>query len=674
MITKFDKSGAVALYKREFLSAAEREDPEAAIDKLLKYTEATGYPDFHLTCGILYLQMMQDSDDRELPVLAFREFMMHIAVYPDCTTAYKGALASAVLRRDPISVVEFGELIKRRGMDLTQILGDLAEAGIDMFSDAESFVDFATLFDVSEYGGIANDGHKDDLVRTESDISERPSRVIKFRGGSDGKRVHERTSVKNAVSVEQLSELSDDAVDVGGVFEIMMQMAKDEIDISDGSGISIVGGMDGESFKMDSDMRARMALRDAERYCDKREFDKALAVLDVIGRANDRIYYCSECVKANIMTELGEYKKAQEALDRAYAVVPEGSLVGILQCRLYELREKFSQIPDVLKNIDVADFVDVDHGYSALMLAVKYCTPDDALDIAEEYADEFNSFDIRLVYAQLLYNAGDREDAIKELYPLTRILYDDFNIQYFYLSARAGADMLPVVSEAPQNILGVMIDNLIAVVNSDVYDRDDVILDSEPFRFSLEMFLTLEFENTRSVMKIMFDTLRKIAADPRMSEITRNALVSPYVEPLVKAVIISEKLRRGERDFLTEVSFCPVVSDFLPTVGENVRAGLCDAYALVTMFCRRALPKLLKEYNAVAACGFTDNERDLANYLWHFAKSETEFSDKSVDNRICFALGYKTKTEYTKAYKQTRERILSETNKNNRQEKHNERQ
>ena len=66
MITAFDKNGAVALYKREFAERLKEDDYEGALDRLLKYSEATENPDFHMACGMLYLVMSQSSDDREI--------------------------------------------------------------------------------------------------------------------------------------------------------------------------------------------------------------------------------------------------------------------------------------------------------------------------------------------------------------------------------------------------------------------------------------------------------------------------------------------------------------------------------------------------------------------------------------------------------------------------------
>ena len=646
MITKFDKNGAAALYKREFIAAVRIEDFERAIDKLLRYAEVTGYPDFHLALGMLYLQMTLDSDDHEFPVLAFREFMIHLSKRPDCRDAYRDLLAVAMVRRDPMSVIDFGEYIKHRGLDLTKMLNELSEIGLDMFTDDESFIDFPTLFPCESYGEIGyRPGFKPDApsYMRQSEKSKK-AQVIPFRGAYVKKRTD-----KDPVAAFKADDLSDedDDFDANDMFEMMMQMARDEVDTTD-DGASVDGD---EITEMNAEMRDRMALRDAEHACDERDFAKALAILDTIGRDNDHIYYCSECVRANILSELGDYKKAQDSVDRAYDLVPNGSLVGIVQCRLYELQEKFSLIPETLKNINVHDYIDVDHAFSALMLAVKYCTQDDALLIASEYADEFNAIDMRLMYAQLLYNSGEREEAVKEFYALTRLVYDDFNLQYYYLSARSGIVTLPIAPEAPQNILGLMIDNLIAAVNSDAFKTDDMIIASEPVRYATEMFLSLEFDNTRSVMRVMFDTLRALASDGRAAETMQNALVSPYVEPLVKAVILSELLKNGQRVFLTEVAFCPVHSDFLPELKKDARPGLCDAYALAVMFLRSKADKAIALAETVyKVAGDNFPERDVACYVWRSVCSSRK-PDSGTLGRIDYALGYKTKAEANASFK-----------------------
>lgn len=644
MITKFDKNGGVPLYKREFIEAIEDEDFELALDRLLKYTEITGYPEFHLACGILYLQMTLDSDDPEFTVLAFREFMMHLTLYPDCADAYKNLLAVMFMRRDPIAIIEVGEIIKRRGFDLVQMMADLSDIGLTLFTDDESFLDFRSLFPPEAYGEIGRIGEaKADEDEEREKDEPKISRVIQFRGLDGAEPVKSKTNPKKSDKSEpKLQDKFDYADSDIDMLKQIADYSEYEGDASDTLTKKEISEIGGEFYD-------RYLLREAEHACDKRDFKKALAFIDEMGRSNERLYYCGECVRANILSELSDFVNAQAALDRAYAIVPDGALVGILQCRLYELQENYSRIPKVLKAIDIADFVDVDHAFGALMLAVKYCTAKDALQLAEEYADEFNSLDIRLIYAQLLYNAGEKEDAIEELRALVNLLYDDFNAQFFYLTARSGAKKLPVTTEAPQEILGIMIDNLISAVGSDIFKAEKDIVKNEAIRFSVEMFLTLEFDNTRSVIAAMFGALRTLAADERFDEIMRNALVSPYVEPLAKAVILSEQLKRGRRTFLTEAAFCPIHSDFLPALCGDAREGLCDAYALAVMFCR----KKLDELNALAkkvydAAGETP-ERDIANYLWRTVRA-ARGADKSTDARVCYALGYKTKAEANAAY------------------------
>ena len=140
MITAFDKNGAVALYKREFAERLKEDDYEGALDRLLKYSEATENPDFHMACGMLYLVMSQSSDDREFLTLAYREFMEHIRRFPDCTAAYRNLLATVYLRRDPNAMLSCDEFVQSSGQNLKEIVNELADVGIGVIMGDSEYV------------------------------------------------------------------------------------------------------------------------------------------------------------------------------------------------------------------------------------------------------------------------------------------------------------------------------------------------------------------------------------------------------------------------------------------------------------------------------------------------------------------------------------------------------
>ncbi|MDE6029738.1 MAG: tetratricopeptide repeat protein [Clostridiales bacterium] len=661
MIKKFNEKGAIALYKREFAECLEKCDYEGAIDILLKFSQARQNPYFHSAMGVLYFLLTQDSEDRELLPLAYREFLMHLITHPDDRYAYRNLLAVAILRHDPSSIAEISEFISARGYDVKSIAGELSEYGLDIFNDDSAYIDLDGLFLPADYGEIA-----DDMVvgiDERDDVSEPPMRrsdektptskpkVIKFRGGNAGETADRPSPQGGKIIKLKSDEPIEELISPSEMFDMMMELVRGASQGDDSDGDDFLPSTDDRP----SDLSAKLALRNAQSYCIRGDYEKALSALDEIDRSTGRLYYCGECVRANIMVDMNMYDEAQKALDRAFEVIPNGALAGTLQCSLYEIAGEFGKIPDALKRIDVADYVDSDHVYKALRFAVKYCTEADALKLIEDYVEEFNSFDLRSVYAQMLYNAGEKDAAIKELRTLSRIQYDDFNAQYYYLMAKAGVDQMPLEDETPQKVLGILVDNMITLVHSDMFTAGTEIIDSEAFTYGLEVFLTLEFRHTRGIVKIMFETLNRLASDERLQTQMRNALVSPYVEDLVKAVILGKLLgaANGKTEFLLEQSFCPITSEVLPKAGEDCGKGFYTAYALTLMSCRKALPFLIEYYAKirplVQANEFAD--RDVAYFLWRAVKAQYKLDNKDFDERMHFALGYETKAQASAAYK-----------------------
>lgn len=655
----------MALYKREFAECLENGDYEGAADKLLKFSEAKSNPDFHSAMGVLYFLMTQDSEDRELLPLSFREFMMHLITHPDSRNTYRNLLAVAILRHDPNSIAETSEFITRRGYNVKELVDELSEYGLDIFNDDSMYIDLDGMFTPADYGEIADvgflggtdeDENTDEPIKLTENPASSQSKVIKFKGNSQS---GEPEAVKP--SSEKIIRLkSDDApenpVSPSEFFDVMMQLVRGEE--QDRSGDEAEDDEDDFFSVTDdgpTDLSAKIALRTAQGFCVNGDYEKALEALDTIDRSTGRLYYCGECVRSNIMVEINKYDEAQAALDRAFAVVPNGALAGTLQCSLYEIIGEPEKIPDALKRIEVTDYVDSDHVYKALRFAVKYCTPTDALALVEDYIDEFNSFDLRSVYAQMLYNSGEKEDAIKELRLLSRIQYDDFNAQYYYLMSKAGVDKMPLEDETPQKVLGMLVDNIIALVHSELFTSGNELIESEAFTYGLEVFLTLEFRHTRSIVKVMFETLNVLATDRRLENQMRNALVSPYVEELVKAVILGKLLSAtgGKTEFLTELSFCPISGETVPKAIEGGDDGYYIAYALTLMCCRKALPFLTEYYQKLIKSlrGVSFVARDLANFLWRTVKTKFKYKDKGIDERVHYALGYDTKAQANDAYK-----------------------
>ncbi len=679
MIKKFDIRGAVALYKREFCECVESSDYDGAIDKLIKFSEATENPDFHLAMGMLYVLMTQNCDDQELLTLAYREFMMHLAFYPDCKRAYSALLAVAFLRRDAASIVEFCEWTKKCGFDVAAMVDELSMFGIDIFTEDGAFIDFDGLFPMRAFGAIA-DGYCEPLDDEERAAESAPPKkehrgvIIKFKGGkfSDVAATIEGTPAKNKVLPFNRTADPEPPYDANALFDVMMQIAKSDDEDDERDTDVAFGEVDDEEVG-DEDLRYKLALREAQRLCSDGDYDAALLKLDAIGPESERLYYCAECIRANIYMDRDNLVEAQAALDRAYTVRPDGALVGTIRCALYELKKDYEQIPATLERIDVGDFVDSDHVFKALSYAIKYCNPSQALSLAEQYVEEFNSLDLRKVYAQMLYNTGDRKQAVKELFTISRVLYDDFNAQYFYILAKSDIDRMPVEEETPQNVLGLLVDGIIDIIRSKQFTANDDIITSEPFRFGLEVFLTLEYKNTRSVIKIMFETLRTISADARLRVQMRNALCSPYVEPLVKAVILSALMCEsdGAATFIMDNAFCPLSNVSVPQMPSGYGNGYYTAYAFLTVFNRRALPYMFACSATLKAAldktGYKPDDRDIAYYLWMFAAAEGTFKDKEVAGRIEYALGFDSKTQAQAAYKKLVETVRACMLNNNRE-------
>ena len=669
MITEFNKNGAVALHKREFAERLKDDDYEGALDSLIKYSEATDNPDFHLACGMLYLVMSQSSDDREFLTLAYREFLEHIRRFPDCTEAYRNLLATVYLRREPTAMIACDEFVQAHGQNLKALVNELAEVGVSEIMGGSEYVFIEELFRQGEYGSIdpfvaerSDDEQNSELTVDAANV--KPSKIIKFRGAGDAETAAEHTAERKR-DESSVSNIEDPLSELFGMVKTLSNgdedasLFDDPFDADDADG----DAFDAEEMlindlnegNLSGELRARVALRTAEHYCDRGDYEAALAALDKIGTEDRHLYYCGECVRAFILTESERYAETERAIKHALGVHPDGALAGTLLCNLYEIQHKYSLIPDALKAIAVDDFIDADHVYKAARLAVKYCEPEDALDLLEDYIDEFNILDIRQLYAQLLYNYGDREDATAELYDLTRILYDDFNVRYYYLLAKSGADELPIGEEAPQQALSVIVDNMIGVAAAGVIDEE--LIGNEAFRLGLEVFLTLEYRNDRKTTVVMFDTVRLLAANVALDAIMRDALISPYVEPIVKAVILSELLKRESR-FMLSISYCPMSDESMPALAADASIGSRIAYAFVLVLERRKLPALIekaseldKALSLFGVNGASDcNERDVAYYLIRSVMS-TSRRNGYVGDRIEYALGYPTKAAANAAYK-----------------------
>ncbi len=668
MISKFDKSCASALYKRKFGECLDDYDYEGALDCLHKFSAVKNNPDFHMACGMLYLLMTQDSDDSELLTLAFREFMMQLRRDPDNTAIYRNILATVFLRREPVAMYEWSKYLRESTLDSETVFGELARAGINQLIPTDSdYLDLESLFNAGDFGMIDPRGgkaqneaqaHSGATVESPEQLT-KANKIIKFRGGNS-----ERTDVSKSKVDKKIVRLDETeqsfAFDQADLFgdkiaeqdaESLLDLIKvltDDFDDADGLEIKIADGQNTDVKT--SQLRAGLALQEAEIHSEHGDYAKALEALDKISPSDGRFYYCGECVRAFILLETNDISGAQKAVNRALDLHADGALAGTLLCRIYELTEQFDKIPRALKKIDVKDFVDSDHVYKAMRYAIKYCTVDDALDLAEEYIEEYNIMDVRMLYAQMLYNSGDKEGATEELYSLSRIFYDDFNTLFYNIMSHGNVDKMPLSEEAPQEILGMLVDDIMSELNNGLPLET---MDEEMLSVGLETFVTLEFDNDRRTMIDMFGALRKMTAIPKLKTKVLDSLVSPYVEPLVKSVMLSELYAQGERDLLFETGYCPVFDGNLPKFETEPTNGMLTAYAFVATLRRDKLTDLiaLADKAAPHIKSLQCSDRDIANYLIRKVRGKGRLADKSTDVRIDYALGYTAKTAATQAYK-----------------------
>lgn len=653
MISAFDKNAVTALYRREFTESLYSGDYESALDKLLKYDEKIGYADFHLACGKLYLLMAQDSDDNELLVMAFRELMMHLRRFPKCRSAHRDVIAVQMLRHDPAGALECLEFAKRNGVDTDGMVDSLSQAGVDLFMDESVGLDLDGLMEPGEFGDIEIVENAGDDENIEIDPTDGKPRVLQFKGENYSGAQSHHGGVRSRGDKDKIMPiLSGDGIsfddDEQSLRDIDFSFADD--DDEEDLPAELIDKLRGSDLSKRTGLTAQLALRDAEKYGMRGDTEKAFAALSEIKPSDGHYYYCAECMRAFMYMQNEDDKNARACIDRAFDVHPRGALASTLLCKLYENNRQYYKIAQTLKNADVKDYTDADHVYQAMMFAVKYCKPKDAIALAESYVNEFNTMDIRMLYAQLLYNNGEKKRALKEMFALSRIFYDDFNTQYYYKQASADVAAMPVDEQAPQDVLARVIDGLIAIHRNG--SPSDELIRTEDYKLALELFLTLELPNEHKLLKEMLGVINDVSRDERFECKLRDSLVSPYVEPVVKAIILSELLARTGR-FTLAVGFCPD-SDIATDVNVGAMSG-GEIVASAFLLCldRQLYDKFVKQKSqfdalleAVKSGKANIPDRDIAYYIIKTLKSKM-----LRDARVIQALGYDNKKEAAEAYR-----------------------
>lgn len=714
MIIKIDKDKIVEHCKTKFAECLENEDFEGAIDWLFKFHEETGDPDFHLPLGMLYLQMTAQSDDAELFTMAFREFMLHLRRHPDSVAAYRDLLATVFLYHEQTPMLECGKWILSRGLTLDEFLCDLDAAGIDFFDVPDySFVEISELFDAGEYGEIdpvkAEPTSADrDRAETERVVEREPegefrrgAGIIPFSDISDeaattAARRPEARDAKPTAGDKVLrpkfggNEISDffndlldkfkpdDESEADGEPEELLDRLLSKLDES-GLSEEMDAPLTAEEFeklligeKENLDIFAPEVTADgikdvkiskdahehivnAEKLRGDGKIREAIAELDKIPHdLPPELEYNVSVMRGYFCTDGGEYARAERELNHALGVKPHGALASTALCGLYEAENKTELIPSVLRGIDVKDFADGSHVYKTFLYALDYCNSDDAVKFTKSLIDEYNIMDMRRMYAQMQYNRGESDYAQSELYKLSRIFYDDINAHYYYLAARMKPKSLPIEEEAPQQILSAIVEGIMEVAAGNAKLLVRLIKEDKMFALGVEFFFSLEFANNRALLVKMFETVRIFARTPELDDIVRDALVSPYVEPIVKAIIIAELYAADRKQtLLTETGYCPWTYEGDP-LGKRYSQGYYNAYAAFIMLKRRRheVGEFFKvaEYVREHTAGLECEQRAIAYYVFRRAWNTVKHVGEP-DDRVCYALGFNTKTEANKAYK-----------------------
>lgn len=485
--------------------------------------------------------------------------------------------------------------------------------------------------DISDFFNDLIDKYKSDGEKSDDEEPEELlDRILSGLTADDGD--DEDDEPITAEEFEKLLTEEKDGEDLS-ISESMADGFRD-VKLSDGTRDHIVQA---ERLRSEGNIRAAMAELDKIPHNLPPELEYNVSVM--------RGYFC---------TDSGEYDRAERELMHALDVKPHGALASTALCGLYEAEKKTERIPHVLRSIDVKDFADGSHVYKTFLYALDYCESDEAVKFTKSLIDEYNIMDMRRMYAQMLYNRGEHDYARSELYKLSRIFYDDINALYYYLVSRMKVKNMPVEEEAPQQILSTVVEGIIGVAENNSSVLVKLIKEDKLFALGVEFFFSLEFVNDRALLIRMFDTVRTFARIKELDDVVRDELVSPYVEPIVKAVIVAE-LYAADRDqtLLIETGYCPWTYEGDP-FDKRYSQGFYTAYAAFMMLKRRRhdMDEFFKVAEHVRAHtdGIKCEQSAIAYYVFKKAWNTVKHVGEP-DERVIYALGFKTKTEATKAYK-----------------------
>ena len=732
MITKFDKGAKAEYFKEQFAECIDDCAYEDAFDFLLKYADEKHNADFHMACGMLYLQMTQDSDDTELYALALREFLMHIRRFPKCEAAYKYILAVLFLRGNFPQAVTACKWISRRGINLKRIVDELAEAGI-LFISPSAPADIDGMFGCGDYGEIdpepcePQDGdvpcelsYKDMLdgdgresaAREEYGSEEQklaqacemflngerpniPSKIIKFErpdraertekksGKTEITRIAAETPQNETVSdfrrelekllSEELDGRDDEpehVLETNVLEELHKRIVRDLVfRASDDYNDKHYGGSDdgapdyadeyADDFVIDGrvdvgDIVQRMTLGNCKAidaalyYLDGGKYDQARELLESIN-GDDENYSKALVLRALIeLDQNNDDVAAEKLLKSAHSIDKTDPIAGLALCDIYEDRGQKRNIAQILKRMELHDFASVKHVYKVARLAEQYCGRDDCMDILGELIDEYNILSLRLVYAQMLYNDGDRDEALDELYILSRLYYDDLNTQLLYEMAKSNVRYMPETTDALPESITKIVEDLMAYT---LGGKLEMLKGSDRLEIVVKFFVGLSYSQPKALLKKMFDTLRVLTLNDNTREAVLDAMTDPYVEPLVKAVVLSARLECDPSEkFLFESGYLPVSDECVRPIA-NARLGYIRAYAYITVLCRSGLDKFF-ELKRKLENGGEDGAFSDAEIAYFLVRSVMKNQGVKLDGRIETALGVPSKSEAARAFRE----------------------
>lgn len=470
-------------------------------------------------------------------------------------------------------------------------------------------------------------------------------------------------------------------------------------------------GDDIDDIYFDNDVKTESPLRDYKNELDakirrahihrldshdkQRIFDQAMAFIskgdlrEADGllcniKDGDHQYYCSLFARALIAMNNDDNEAAEELLKTGVDLYPEFSLGAVLLCDIYAFTNRSELIEDCISKIDISNFISEYSIMRAFNYVLRYCPGEKGLALLQIYIKEYNYAEMRLLYAQRLFNDGKTEAAKRELFILTQVFYMDYIFKFYYEAALYCLNEIPYSSDIPaiamSNLINGFIDDLPNILSNDklVPYGHAQSENQEELLHMAHMLFTLEYRNSRKLLFKMFNAVRAIAVCENTEAFIRDQVVSPLIDPLVKAIGLGEiMVRNPKSNVLTEFAFVPSCEADLgfdrmfEELSKN-KNGICYAYVNAAMralayiyfliddnnldFRRIRLLKAiqnicaLNDYVAPQTTEFTD-----CDFTYYLVK--TNVHKDCVDQRLAISIGFESKAAAERGFKKIKQAI-----------------